>query len=325
MKQVCKLLLFMSLMLFASCADGHDDPDVVPAGEERWRVMAVLPVGGLGDHGYNDNTLIGLERALLACPDISMTYIVPESMEEGEWLSRLETALYTDCPANEQLMILFAGSEYRATVEGLMVGDAGLPRMERKRVLLFESAPMDVPVNTFRLISDSASAELGRLAAGYAQTAAVLLGSGSDPIIAQASEGFARGFREAGGTTVETHALSEGPEGFAMPSEAYRFTADWQAAHPEESTFIFPLAGGSNMGVYRYTREYPGAVWTAGLDVDQRHLSKSVIASLVKHTDEILLRYVLDWREGRDWPRHTDYDLDSGMIELIYSETTIKR
>lgn len=316
MKNCMKYLLWLPFLLFASCSD--DDTPLVADEAERWEVMALFPESGLGDQGYNDNTLRGMEEAAKERTDISLTYFTPEEGEDvGEFFRAL---LYYELKENSHLLLVLAGSEYRDLARSLMADTSRYPDMDRKRVLLFESEAVEEPVYTFRILFDRASYQLGQLAAGRAAQAAVLLGNSADPNIGKAAQGFAEGFKAAGSEEPEVHALADTPAGFAMPGEAYSYAAKWADAHADARTFIYPLAGGSNQGVYRYTREYADRLWTAGVDVDQSRFSKAIIASVVKHTDRIVRQFLVDWRDGKELSKHTDYDVESGMIEVVESK-----
>ena len=281
--------------------------------------MVLFPESGLGDQGYNDNTLRGMEEASQERTGISLTYFTSEEGEDvGEFFRAL---LYYELKENSHLLLVLAGSEYRDLARSLMADTSRYPDLDRKKVLLFESEEVEEPVHTFRILSERASYQLGQLAASRATQAAVLLGSSTDPNVSKAAQGFAEGFKAAGGGEPEVHALSDTPAGFAMPAEAYNYTAQWVAAHADARTFIYPLAGGSNHGVYRYTRENEDRLWTAGVDADQSRFSKDIIASVVKHTDRILKQFLMDWRDGKELAKHTDYDVESGMIEVVTPRT----
>lgn len=316
MKNGMKYLLLLPLLLFASCS--NDDEPSVADETEHWEVMVLFPESGLGDQGYNDNTLRGMEEATKERTDISLSYFTPEEGEDmGEFFRAL---LYYGLKENSHLMLVLAGSEYRDLARSLMADTSRYPDMDRKKVLLFEAEEVEEPVHTFRLLFYRASYQLGQLAASRSTQAMVLLGSSADPNIGKAAQGFAEGFKAAGGEEPEIQALADTPAGFAMPSEAYNHTAKWANAHADARTFIYPLAGGSNHGVYRYTREYKDRLWTAGVDVDQSRFSDAIIASVVKRTDRIVKQYLVDWRDGKELPKHKDYDVDSGMIEMVESK-----
>lgn len=316
MENRMKYLLWLPFIVLVSCSD--DDSRFVADNAERWEVIALFPESGLGDQGYNDNTLRGMEEAALERNNISLAYFTPDEGEDmGEFFRAL---LYYKLEENSHMLLVLAGSEYRNLARSLMADTSRYPDIDRKQVLLFESEEVEERVHTFRILFDRASYQLGQLAASRATQAAVLLGSSTDPNISKAAQGFAEGFKASGGGEPEIHALADTPAGFAMPNEAYSYAAKWVDAHADARTFIYPLAGGSNHGVYRFTREYGDCLWTAGVDVDQSRFSKDIIASVVKHTNRIIKQYLVDWCDGKELPKHTDYDLESGMIEVVESK-----
>lgn len=303
-------LLYSLMLLLAACQDKEDTPAAHP---ERWQVLVMFPADGLGDLSYNDNTLRGIEQAALE-KKISMRYFIPSPTNDVEEFFRLMMTIRLD--ENEHLLLVLAGNEYTEFARELMKDVSGYPDMNRKKVLLFESEALDVPVHTFMLPFSGASYLLGYCAAHYSQEALVLAGNATDNSVQQATLGFTDGFRAAGGGKVDSQTLSDGPEGYSMPVEAYTYVHQWATKYPGRG-FIYPVAGGSNQGVYRYARENRTKLYTAGVDVDQSALSSDIIASVVKHTDKVIYNFITDWVERKELPLHTDYGLESGMIELV--------
>ena len=79
--------------------------------------------------------------------------------------------------------------------------------------------------------------------------------------------------------------------------------------------FIYPVMGGSNMGIFRYLRENPEGPWVAGMDVDQSPYSSNVVGNVIKHIDEILVELVRGWINGSPIEHYKEYDTQSGYIE----------
>ena len=320
MKNYMKYLLPLLFLPLVAC--NNDDNQSVADEAERWEVMVLFPEGGLGDQGYNDNTLRGMEEAAQERSDLSLTYFTPD--KDGDVGEFFRVLLLQKLDKGSHLLLVLAGSEYGDLARSLMADTMRYPDLDRKIVLLFESDEMEEAVYTFRILFDQASYQLGQLAASLTTQAAILLGNSTDPIIREAAQGFANGFKDMGGEAPEIHALADTPSGFAMPAEAYSYAVKWAATHVDAQTFIYPLAGGSNQGIYRYTRENESRLWAAGVDVDQSRFSKDIIASVVKHTDRIVKQFLVDWRDGKELPKHSTYDVESGMIELVTNKTNNK-
>ena len=79
---------------------------------------------------------------------------------------------------------------------------------------------------------------------------------------------------------------------------------------------VLPIAGGSCQGILRYTREYPTAFFTAGMDVDQQQTSYAVAFSILKHIDRAVFDFISTWRSGQPINRHYSYGLASGYMEV---------
>ena len=77
--------------------------------------------------------------------------------------------------------------------------------------------------------------------------------------------------------------------GYSMPQEAYQQTDSLTNLNYR---FIYPVAGGSNQGIYRYSREYPDRLYTAGMDVNLSAYSAHITFSTVKRIDQIVKQYI---------------------------------
>lgn len=86
------------------------------------------------------------------------------------------------------------------------------------------------------------------------------------------------------------------------------------------NTFVLPLAGGSNNGIYKYSRETPFYLsLVIGMDTDCSWFSSRIPFSIVIHIDTLLVQYLTAWFEEREMePSHT-YGMDSGMVDIVMS------
>ena len=101
-----------------------------------------------------------------------------------------------------------------------------------------------------------------------------------------------------------------------MPDEAYRFVDELDEA------FVYPLAGGSNNGIYKYSREAKlSLLLVAGMDMDCSDYSTRIPFSVVVHIDEVVYAMLDEWATSRTLPPHTDYTLASdGVIGVDINE-----
>lgn len=121
----------MTALALCTLLSGCEKEEAVDA--NAWRVEAVLSPGGVGDQGYNDKILRGIQLAA-AQYGFTLAFHIPEEKEQGihvyeDWLN---APLGNEC---ERSLFVFSGSEYEYLLEGLP-----LPEDTRKDVLMFETA-----------------------------------------------------------------------------------------------------------------------------------------------------------------------------------------
>lgn len=310
-------------LLSASCAsDNNDQPDA-SAGSAPQIVVLYAP-GGLGDQGYNDRILAGIQSfKKVHHDDVEIYQYSPGTMEDAErllsdWLSM---------PGSDIPALFIAGSnDYES-----LLADALKARSltSNKSILLFESDnEAMLPVVTFRLSMYGASYLAGATAAAYigernaasdsgsGKDALVVLAHQGDKAIAEAGYGFRDGFKDSGvDAGVDIEYLAEDWSGYVSAQVAYQRMSDWAATYG----FIFPVAGGSNQGIYRYTREYADAPLTAGMDVDQSGLSRNITGSVIKHIDQVVYNYMETWLLTGELPGSAVFGLESGYTDWSLS------
>ncbi|MBO4215860.1 MAG: BMP family ABC transporter substrate-binding protein, partial [Bacteroidaceae bacterium] len=141
----------------------------------------------------------------------------------------------------------------------------------------------------------------------------VLLGNSMNATTYDARDGFVDGYGEAeDGTKAVVGAIADDYRGYGMPTELYHSMYDYDGKYD----FIYAVAGGSNMGAYRYLRENPDCgIYTAGMDTDQSPYSTLIVGSMVKRIDLVLYDHLKNWYNMKDLPRYSHYGLDSGYID----------
>lgn len=298
--------LFLLVVLTIGCSSGAKE--VADESYASKQVIVLFSPGGIGDMGYNDQILRGLQT-IRQEKNFQLLFSAPSSLEEGEKI--FSDWLNMDTGPVECLFIL-AGNEYEEMACRLLPSI----RLPEKQVLLFETMKSDIPAYTFSISMEGASYLAGTAAASLISgEAAVLCGSSNDATVNRAATGFTKGFLDHGGAGVDVFYLSDNWTGYAMSDSAYRKTV--QLA--QKYRFLFPVAGGSNLGVYRYAREFPKAIYTAGMDVDQSGYADRVTCSVVKHIDRLIIHYINQWLDGEPVPQHATYGLESGYIDLVLS------
>lgn len=309
----CLLWLSVLLFLLAGCSKEEEHADDAAASYGSKQIIVLFSPGGVGDMGYNDQILRGIQRVKEE-RQFPFLFASPNNLQEAERI--FSDWLHMEGVKGNCLFIL-AGNEYEPMARQYLQ-DGSFPD---KQVLLFETTDQTLPINTFSISMYGACYLAGATAHTLADKAAIIVGNSNDATILQAAEGFADGFHEYGGEECHTTFLADNWTGYTIPDSAYKVTA----ALAQDFSYIFPIAGGSNLGVYRYTREYPDNIFTAGMDVDQSGYSTQVTCSVVKHIDRLIEDYLNLWLDNQPLPSHKAYGLESGYIEAViaplYQET----
>lgn len=300
------MVYILLLVILAACS--RDEPSY-PEGEGPVpQVVFLFSPGGLGDMSYNDCILEGLQRFRKNHPEVDVFMSSPASMEVAEriftdWLKRPGS----DIP----VVFVLASSDYEVLADRYV---ADWPLAPNKRLLLFESMREypDPGVTTFQISMYGASYIAGRVAREFAadRRSLVLIGSSSDGPVTAARDGFIDGL---GTEEYDVEYLADDWTGFVMADATYRFMSRWSAAYG----FIFPVAGGSNAGIYRYTREFADAPYLAGMDIDQSGLSSKITGSVVKRLDVLVEDYLSQWLLTGEMPSARLYGLESGYADWL--------
>lgn len=307
------LLTVLSALGVSCSSDSYDEPDV--PSEPTPQIIVMYALGGLGDQGYNDCILAGVQNFKKAYHnDVEIYQYSPGTSEEAvrllnDWLSLSES--------NIPALFVVASSDYE---ELLMEVLEEKSLTSNKRLLLFESDNANnIPATTFRLSMYGASYLAGVTAAQVldnGKNALVLLAHPGDNTIAKAGDGFSDGFKDsAEDNKAFTEYLAQDWTGYVSAQVAYQRMSEWA----QNYDFIFPVAGGSNQGVYRYTREYADAPLTAGMDVDQSGLSRNITGCVIKHIDQVVYNYMETWLSTGELPESAVFGLESGYTDWLLS------
>lgn len=293
------------LVLLAGC--GKEELDFSHA-----RVEVILSPGGVGDQGYNDLVLKGFQKASVE-HGFTLAVHIPEAKEQGiqiyeEWLN---SSLDEGC---ERSLFVFSGGEYEYLME-----DLSLPDDNRKDVLMFETEQEFDGIYTFFIGSYAASYLAGATSVldngGEEQKALIIAANPHDKPIKRVVDGYRDGYLAAGGDGCDIHYLSDAPgEGYRMQEEAYKYCMGQQGKY----MYYFAVAGGSNKGMYRFSRE--NLEFAVGMDNNMGFFSCMINMSVVKHMDKVIVDVLGDLLENRDIPYHQKFTYSSGYEEMVFSE-----
>lgn len=312
-KRFAGLVMFMCMLAcgLASCSS-EDEPESAAVTPQ---IIFIFSPGGLGDMSYNDCILEGVQNFKKSHPDVDIFMYSPSTVEEVEriftdWLKRPGS----DIP----VVFALASSDYESLVDKWLPEYGLTPN---KRILLFESLRHyeNPQVHTFQISMYGASLLAGvtARACDKGKGSLVLLGSSTDVPIASASDGFVAGY----GSHCDVEYLADDWTGYVMATQAYRKMDEWSKKYG----FIFPVAGGSNAGIYRYSREFDDCPYLAGMDVDQSGFSDRITGSVVKNFGLLIHEYFTQWLAEGTMPVYEIYGLESGYVDWVpapaYRET----
>ena len=299
-------ILFIVSLLILGCSDEKETSWDNPYTSKQ--AIVLFSPGGIGDMGYNDQILRGIQRVKEE-KDFMLLFSSPSSLEEARRI--FEDWLDMDTEGIDCLFIL-GGNEYENMARELLEER----KYPDKKVLLFETLNSEIPAYTFSISMYGACYLAGGVVLPFtSDKVAVLCGNSNDATVKSAADGFVKGYTDQGGESADIFCLADDWTGYAMPDSAYRMVARLAG----EYSYFFPLAGGSNLGMFRYAREYPDDLYMAGMDVDQSGYSSRITCSVVKNIDRLVGHYLNLWLEGESIPRNKVYGLESGYIDIVVS------
>lgn len=306
----CIFIAVSILLIQSSCTKIYIDKPV-----DR-QIVIVSSIGGAGDNGYNDLITKGLTQVYMDHSGASMNYLTPESMEEAE--SQVYRWLEESSRKAAHTLLILSSSDYRALTEKI-ISDHDFTSDNEVEILTFEIPELPQSQNcikaySFMIPMDGASYQAGVYAAEMGWTNPLIwLAYESDPLLIKAANGFEEGYKSVTGLVPDRRYLSDDWRGYSMDKEAYMQMEEIDGKYD----FIFPVMGGSNLGIFRYLRENPDGPWVAGMDVDQSAYSSNVVGNVIKHIDELLVELVRGWINGVPIEHYMEYDTQSGYIEWL--------
>lgn len=305
------ILIFAALALLYGCTSENGGGEDLAADS----VTLITSIGGSGDNGYNDLVLAGAMRFYQRNSDVHFSLRKPGDLAEARAI--LDAWLKDTSARTGRSLLILASDDYLPLLEGRE------PKLnEHQRILLFEcpEGHRAAGVSTFRICRYGASWLSGAVAAESPE-AHIVAANHAAGLMEDAVAGFRDAYSEVAGKTAEIHYLAEDETGFNMPNKAYDLVKDIREA------FIFPLAGGSNSGIYKYSREEEFTLQlVAGMDVDCSEYSTRVPFSLVIHIDNVIYSLLSGWLSSGEIPAHSDYTLsDSEAVELVANPLFFER
>ncbi len=311
MRTIIKIALSVTIILLSLVAGGCSDKTDFPSEEmPKLSVTLVPSIGGSGDNGYNDRILTGVLRYYHNHEDeVSLSIRSPKKESDVEGIITEWTESEIRGNGSNRSLLLLASESYKEFVK-----KADLQLKSHQRILLFECNHdgLGENISTFR-IGRYGAACLAGLMAGESPEAYILSAYPDNLLLLEAEEGFAEGFEKSSdGKQLNVNYLSDSEEGFSLPEKAYGIVKEIDEA------FIFPLAGGSNNGIFRYSREnYFILQLISGMDVDCSDYSTRIPFSMVINIDSILQGILEEWHAQGSISSHTEYFLGEGAEIVV--------
>lgn len=306
------LKYFIVLVVLSSCTDR--DGDTAETFNESLSVTLVTSLNGAGDNGYNDLILSGVLRFYQEQENVNLSLVRPHNIEEAE--SFLASWMEKESDVRE--LLILGSNDYE-----LMVREKDVELDEQKTILLFESEAIP-NVNTIRIQRYGVSYLAGCIVAPEG-CATIIAAMPDEPILMDAISGFSDGFNAYYNednvedsyyfsTGLDTIYLANDYTGYAMPDSTYRLVNEIN------NGFIYPLAGGSNNGIYKSIRDNHFALTMAiGMDADCSAHGKSIPFSVIIRTDKLIEDYLTMWVDGKELPSHSSYGLEDGYTDIVIS------
>ncbi len=295
-----KIILSMVFLgICCACSEKSHITEPLP------KITFVTATNGVGDNGYNDQILAGVMQ-VYESKDISLSLVTPANLEEvntvlKEWCSK-------EASGARELLVL-ASNEYETLTDNI---DAALP--SDKHILLIESDKDIIQENVSSVfIRRYGISYLSGCMVREAESAYVIAAMKNDSYIEDAIKGFVDGYH-SNGKDAEVIYLADDETGYSMPGEAYKTMQEI-----DYNAFVYPLAGGSNNGIYKSTREQEFCLQlVAGMDVDCSQYSPRVPFSVVFNMKHIVASLLEEWIVGDELQKQYVFGMfDEDVVSIV--------
>ena len=296
------LTFLICIAALSSCSNSEDKA----ADAIQSHLTVIASMGGLGDMGYNDQILSGTMHFYEA-NNVSMNLIRPNST--GEVRQAVQKWQAETKNLKKSLLVL-AGSEYENVLT-----ESNVQLEDNQQILVFETKNQNLPkgVSSFYINRYGASYLAGCMAKEH-EAATIVAAMPGTPTLNDAIAGFSDAYRTHSQQEAEVIYLADDESGFNMADNAYRVVGEIH------NTFIFPLAGGSNKGIYKYSRESDFYLpLIVGMDTDCSMYSDRIPFSIVIHIDKVVEQYLTDWLDDIPLEKNRTFGLESGIIDITLS------
>lgn len=314
--------LFAAILLISFWGCSHDEisDTLKEAGTPKANITYIVSTNGIGDNGYNDNTLAGLFR-FNEDTGIPIQIIQPASLDDArkaakKWLKNHSTG--------DSALLVLASSEYDSIAKEL---NADIPT--ENKILLFEADSQKLPksVSTFNIDRYGASYLAGAIVGKIPTT--IFASSPGFHNVETSIEAFKKGFNahKVVSDTPTVIYVSSSPKDETAGNNiigAYTSVIDMLQSDLDNKNppkVIFPLLGESSIGALRAIEDFAFTLdLIIGMDTDKSGVSPRVPFSVVVDTRGVFLKYLNEWKAGKDWPRHRVFGMAEGATAIMWNE-----
>lgn len=305
--------IFIAFFVFFISCSKEETLNLDSQSSIKGEIIVLFSPNRLGDMGYNDLILSGFQKLYKNLTNYNMYLFAPKTNEEAKEIF-LE---WSETPKEVKSICVLAASNYESILKDCF--DNYTLNLANKDILLFESDNQyNLPITTFKVSMYGASYLAGISACSVASGEYLAIGATKQDtsVLLPSLNGFSDGVYDYNNEKVNLEYLSDDFSGYSMSEETYKNMYEWGKKY----SFIFPVAGGSNLGIYKFLREFPNSTLTAGMDVDQSYLCNEIVGSVIKKLDEIISFYINMWANEIEIPKKTLFGLESGYVEWRISD-----
>jgi len=308
------ILLYLSGITLCSCDNGSTDS---PYGENCY-ILVLYPKAGLGDNGFLDNIYRAFKKNETDF-SFALENIAPNS--DSMAINAIDR-FFNDSLSTiyEHRLLVLVGDYY----EPLLKEHPDWHQKDNNSILLLDSDNDSFDTYVRGISLYGASFQAGALVKDMKYNNPAIYAANQTSIeVKRSIDGFIDGYQHAGGKFDMDNLIyivdpqDSLDEGFGSSDDVYIMS---HLSVFDENDFVFPIAGGSNAGLYRYIRESSNSVpfLTNGIDTDQHNQSDKIVFSIEKHMEKIVNNFVQKWIDGKKLAKKEFYTLESDYINLIF-------
>lgn len=311
---------FIAIVTFALCMTGCSSiKEEQPVMHNEVRVLFTYE--GFCGVGYNDMTLAAIEKCSQQY-GFEYSFFVPENLEAGmedyrNWLNKENSSDV------KKSLYIFASNAYEKLLEQEKHPDSD----SGKEILLFESEKAIPHAYSFAISYYGSSYMIGRVHQAFCENKCDFKIIAANPYmlgLERVVDGFRKSIEGAPLADVEVRYLSDEPGGgFDKQEDAYLMSLIIETEPDElgQVEVIVPLAGASNLGVYRYSHHHIAIA--IGVDYIGNFYNAYLFLSMNKRMDLALSDFFSLWISGEEVPKHRLYTLESGRVEVLTNDINV--